>query len=512
MVWPPTTMATQHPDNASVPWWKSDQQAFISTQDEIDEILLLYKNLPIDEYMWDWEGKYVDEAVGEKIYAQDSELFKSRPLGRNLHLTFRIPALENGKIHRMARAFMNLLSLSDLAREIGAPIPPVKEMFLPLTTSAEQLIKVRETFKKVASYHRDIFNEGGKSHDALKNEFQVTPLVEDVDSMFDIEKILNPYWETLVKENMDLGRTGQRVFLARSDPALNSGLVPAVLSIKAALSKSYKLGEHFGFPVYPIIGTGSLPFRGSVNPDYTDAFIEQYSGVRTYSIQSAFRYDYPLAEVRNALETIKREAPRREVQHVSEADLNSLKEIAEVFSYIWRPTVEHLAPLINRLAEFIPSRRERLLHIGLFGYSRGVGSVTLPRAIKFTAAFYSIGIPPELVSTGRGLKEIRKRGLLSVLEKYYPALKTDLEHAGKYLNRENLVLASNSDAIFSGIAEDIRGVEEFLGKELGPQKPHHILHRNLTSNIYHRLKDSQVDSEAITHDIVEAGRIRRSLG
>ena len=30
-VWPPITMATQHPDNAGAPWWKDD--AFVATQE-----------------------------------------------------------------------------------------------------------------------------------------------------------------------------------------------------------------------------------------------------------------------------------------------------------------------------------------------------------------------------------------------------------------------------------------------------------------------------------------------
>ena len=43
------------------------------------------------------------------------------------------------------------------------------------------------------------------------------------------------------------------------------------------------------------------------------------------------------------------------------------------------------------------------MHVGLFGYGRslgGVGGVTLPRAIGFTASLYSIGVPPELLGLG----------------------------------------------------------------------------------------------------------------
>jgi phosphoenolpyruvate carboxylase len=264
--------------------------------------------------------------------------------------------------------------------------------------------------------------------------------------------------------------------------------------------------------VYPIIGTGSLPFRGSVNPLYTDTFLEQYAGVRTYSIQSAFRYDYDKADVEKALVRIQKEAPKCEVQHVSEEEKKKLQEMATIFTDLWRPAIEALAGRINAIADLIPSHRERLQHVGLFGYSRGVGKVRLPRAIKFTAALYSIGIPPELIATGRGLTEVRKKGLLETLDRYYPALRADLEHAGKYLNRENVALAAREEPVFREIERDLAAIDEYLGAPLGPKEPRHLIHRNLTSSIYHRLREAPADEEAVRSDILEAAKIRRSLG
>jgi len=153
-----------------------------------------------------------------------------------------------------------------------------------------------------------------------------------------------------------------------------------------------------------------------------------------------------------------------------------------------------------------------MLHIGLFGYSRGVGKVTLPRAIKFTASFYSIGIPPELIATGRGLKKVQEAGLLDVLDKYYPALRADLEHAGKYLNRENIELAAKDEEVFREIQNDIDAIDEYMGKPINPYKTHHMIHRNLTSTMFHRFREESPDTEALQHDIVEAATIRRSLG
>lgn len=508
-------MATQHPDNASRPWW--GQKPFINTHEEIEELLTLFKDLPIDEYMWDWEGKYVDESVGEKLYSRAHEFFKAKPLGEDLHLTYRIPAFDGEKMHRMARAMMNVLALADFARDIGVTRPPVTEMFLPLTTSAEQPMKVRSTFKDVAGYHRAVFHplaQGHASANELDELFEVTPLVEDVDSLFGIESIVRPYWESLKAERggKRLQERGQRIFMARSDPAMNSGLVPAVLAIKAALSTVHGLGEELGFPVHPIIGTGSLPFRGSVNPSYTGTFLPQYAGVRTYSIQSAFRYDYPLDQVKTALVEIKKQAPTLDAVLVTEADMRALRELSDIFSRFWKPTIEALAPRINDVVQYAPPRRERVQHIGLFGYSRGIGQVKLPRAIGFTAAFYSMGVPPEFITTGRGLIEAKKKGMLPVLEKFYPALKEDLRHAGKYFNEENLSLLAKQSSEWAGIAEDVAGIRAVLGIELGPEKPHHMIHRNLTSTIHHRLQEEERDTEELRRDVVEAGVVRRSLG
>lgn len=503
-------MATQHPDNASVPWWHD--AAYIETQDEIQELQTLFRELPIDEYMWDWEGKYVDESVGEKLFSRARDFFSARPLGSELRLTYRIPAFDGEKMHRMARAFMNVLSLADLAADLHLPHPPVSELFLPLTTSADQPMRVRETFRKVSEYHRAIFHDGA-SHGSLltMEKLDVTPLVEDVDSLLAIETILRPYWSKLTSEKPDLQEIGQRVFLARSDPAMNAGLIPAVLAVKVALSESARVAEEFSMPVYPILGTGSLPFRGSVNPLYTDTFLDQYAGTRTYSIQSAFRYDYPLDNVRSALEKIRREVPMRSPLIISSKERERITHFVHQCTALFRPDIESMADIINAIARFIPSRRERLQHIGLFGYSRGIGAVRLPRAIGFTAALYSIGVPPEIISTGRSLRIAREQGSLDLIERYYPALTADLVHAGKYLNRENLAILAIHCPVFASIQQDVAEIETVLGITLAHEKPRHIMHRNITSTILQRFLLDQNDA-MIEGDIVQAGIIRRSLG
>ena len=83
----PATMATQHPDHANVPYWK-DSQPFINAQEEVEECYRSFQDLNCQEYMWDWEGKYVDEAVVDKLFSSYYDYFKKetpRP-GRFPHI------------------------------------------------------------------------------------------------------------------------------------------------------------------------------------------------------------------------------------------------------------------------------------------------------------------------------------------------------------------------------------------------------------------------------------------
>ena len=164
--------------------------------------------------------------------------------------------------------------------------------------------------------------------------------------------------------------------------------------------------------------------------------------------------------------------------------------------------------MINKMAKSVPSRRERVQHIGLLGYSRGVGEVSLPRAIKFTAACYSMGIPPEFIGTGRGLKDIKEKGMMGMLDKHFTTLKWELQHAGKFINKENLQWFAQKYDWARKIQQDIELCEEILGIQTGPQKDHHFLHRNLTSNIIVK----QGLGMEFEDDLVEAAVMRKSLG
>jgi len=279
----------------------------------------------------------------------------------------------------------------------------------------------------------------------------------------------------------------QRVFLARSDPAMNYGLVSAVLLDKISLQRLYMLEEEVGIEIYPILGVGSAPFRGNFKPSTVTRVLEEYPAVHTFTIQSSFKYDNPPDIVRDAVEIISdsRKSPTGQV------DEGRCLEIIHKYAEEYKNQVLGLAELINEVAKFVPGRRKRKLHIGLFGYARSLEGISLPRAIGFTAALYSIGIPPEIL----GLNALEERDIDFIRENYIH-FDEDMKDSLRFLNPESLSL----------LPVNLRESLKSLGIDHDSDERHiaissHIL-RSTTSKSFTRIEES----------VLQAANIRGFLG
>lgn len=495
-------MATQHPDNACRTYLNGER--FISAKEEVEECYRCFLELGVDEYMWDWEGKFVDEAVIDRMYGEYADFFREKQIGKDVFITFRIPNIWIESTHKLPRAFMNLLSSENAAKTYKFHSPPLFELILPMTTSDVQLIYLQKAFHKISRATQEIF----QFKSDLKN-VNLIPLFEEFEVMFNCKEIMHGYIKFL-KEEYKYTPEYFRVFTARSDPAMNGGFLASKLATKMAISLYHEFEEESGIEVHPWVGGGCLPFRGGINPENIEATIEELKGVSTVTIQSAFRYDYKLEEVKKAIKQLNDnlQKNRKKYLKITPAEQNVLKSFIRHIETFYKPAIESCADLINGVSLKMPSHRERLQHIGLFGYSRGVGEVKLPRAIKFTGALYSLGIPPELIGTGRALKYAKEVGIFELIEKLCPYLRADLMHAGHYLNRENLEFLAKENPLFIEVQNEIAFIEDTLNIKIGADKPHHIIHRNFTSNVYHRLKLN----EEFSRDIIKAAEIRKSLG
>ncbi len=495
-------MATQHPDNASPSPFTGKR--YISSQDEIEECFRCFSELGVQEFMWDWEGKFVDEAVIDRLYNLYHDYFKQNQIGKDIFLTFRVPNIWIESSHKLPRAFMNMISAEDAAKTYKFHSPPLFEVILPMTTSASQLEYLQKTFRKTVKATGDIFDMNSD----LKM-LEVIPLFEEFESMADAKEILHTYTKFL-KDEYDHVPEYMRLFIARSDPALNAGFLTAKLACKHAISAYHEFEEETGIEVHPWVGGGALPFRGGINPTNVEANIDEYRGAASLTVQSAFRYDYPMDQVKAAIAQYNEQLPQNLKKHVkiTKDEGDAIKNLNRFAAGVYQKDVESIADLVNIVAKKLPSHRERVQHIGLFGYSRGVGQVSLPRAIKFTGSLYSLGVPPELISTGRVLKKAKELGMIELIDRICPQLRRDLDRAGHYLNRENLELLVDQNPTWKHIQQDLELIQEFLGHEIGPERAHHMIHRNFTSNIFHKLQLGQDFGD----DVLQAAVIRKSLG
>jgi phosphoenolpyruvate carboxylase len=336
--------------------------------------------------------------------------------------------------------------------------------------------------------------------------------VEDIPDMLRIGNLIHRYCALYRKKG--LGRSKEleylRPFIARSDPALNYGLVPAVLGAKVALSMAHRAAGECGIRVFPIIGCGSVPFRGNLSPANTRRFLKEYSGVSTATIQSSFRYDHPLETAKRAVKALNKSLGEEvEAPSLDERDLREIERLITIFKKHYRDTIIKIAPLIVETSQHIPRRRERRLHTGLFGYSRELTrGVHLPRAITFTASLYSLGIPPEIIGTGRALREVYDEGLSEALGRHYLNLKPDLQEACVYINRENIRRLQVKYPGLTHIEEDLKWLEGVLGVQTEPSENKHLIHKNVTSNILLLLEEDR----NVTEMVEEAALLRGFLG
>lgn len=495
-------MATQHPDNAAAPYWNKSGQPFVGTYQEIAEAVACFKDLGVSEYMWDWEGKHADAAVIDRLFADHYDYFSRAQLGRDKFLTFRIPNIWEEKGYNLLQAMTVILSSEDFARDLKFRQRPLFEVILPMTERPEQLMRIHKLFQKLARFKSTDFTK----HEPDNSDYlELIPLVESVESQLGIGELLDRY-VALHDKNFGFKPAYIRPFLACSDSALTSGLLAGIIGNKVALARLYEFSERSNIPVFPIAGSGSLRFRGGLAPATIERFLHEFPGVRTVTVQSSFRYDHPKAVVRKAIAKLEHELPKTEPRAIHASRQDALVRISRVASKFYRQTLAGVIGDMQPVFEAVPRRRDRRQHIGLLAYSRSMGKQTMPRAITFTAGFYSVGVPPELIGLGRTLRGL-KQSELDILMEEYPGLARDTVAAGRFFNREALAVLAGKNSVWKEVEADVDSIEEILCIKLGPRTKAEVGHSRLASKLP-QTRSASKKTELIT----EMAGLRRSLG
>ncbi|WP_373762383.1 phosphoenolpyruvate carboxylase [Weissella soli] len=500
----PVTMGTQHPDNANGPFWDVSNHPFISAYNETMEAYENFSSLDVDEYMWDWEGKHADAAVIDRLFSDQLEYFKAHQLGRDKFITFRFPNIWEERGYNLMQAMTAFLSSEDFASDLGFENRPLFEAILPMAQRADQIIEMQKLFKKLAEFKSENFTTSSKANTPY---IEMIPLFEDFETQLGAPEILREYL-ALHEETFGFRPKYMRVFLAGSDSALSSGFMSSISGNKLAIARLYEFAEEEGIEIFPIVGMGSAIFRGGLSPRRIPRFFEEFGGVRTVTVQSAFRYDYPLVEVVNAIQDLQDHLQDVPAISFTAEDKAVMIEIARHSAEYYHETLDNLVMDMQPLFKAFPKRRDRRQHVGVLGYSRQIDGISLPRAINFTGAFYSIGVPPEFIGFGRALRDMDAQ-TRAVFERHYPNLKADFTELAQYVNLDALAILETGNSAWTAVREDIEILQAEFGFKVGPQTREQEQHAQLALQLVQIREGASV---AITALINREAQLRHFLG
>ncbi len=376
----PELMCTQHPDST----------VRITVQMEVEEAIASFAVYGCDEVMVDYEGKLTP-------YSQPRDVVKAAveadlPVGEGFTVTVRLP---NPRLEGEDRLVLALTAAALANRYAGAAIgaQAVEWLVLPMLEDPQEILSVHAVALSVGR----ALGAGG--------EPQLVPLLESVESQLRIGEYLSAL-ARLYGDGLE-GRA-LRVFVGKSDAAVMSGHAASALSVRYALWEAARFSREKGAAVAPIIGMGSPTFRGGLNnPSLVSLEVEVYRGFMTATVQSAIRYDSQPSTYRSVVERL-RLGRGGSPDPVGGEALSIVREAERWYTSVLR----RYADALRLYAKEVPQTRDRLLWTE-YGRSLCVdgAELSLPRAITFVAAWYSMGLPPTFLDAPYLLKLGREDGL-----------------------------------------------------------------------------------------------------
>ncbi|WP_048206182.1 phosphoenolpyruvate carboxylase [Methanococcoides methylutens] len=438
----PKIMCTQHPDSVS---------KYIATQKEVEEAVEAALKYECDEYMPDYEGKATPYHQNVQIVSKFIEETDLIP-GNNFYITPRVPSATQENRFRQIMVMMSIAEANYNSHEFSST-QAITELIHPMTSTTEEIIESQKHMVEVG--------------ELAKKEFQfemetprVIPLIEDVQGLLNAEATVeNTISSTEKMLDQDLDK--YRVFIGKSDSALSFGHVASALSCKYAINELCGLEKKIDTNIGIIFGAGTLPFRGHLNRQNAPNFFEEYKGISTITLQSAIRFNHSENESRELIKYAREKLSGSPETYDQNAKTDLINMIA-ILGSRYNQVIQHIAPTVSCISSLMPQQRDRLIHGSSTGYSREIPEISgitslcrkdiaeeleksipsemlsFPRAIKFTGALYSIGLPPEVIGLGNALEDIRKTigedAFEALIQKYFPSMGSDLNFAFGYLD------------------------------------------------------------------------------
>lgn len=530
----PATMATQHPDSAS-------KQVTVGEEPQEAAQVLSREGLGLDEYLVDYMSKMTPYHQVKWII---DELHKKTNLvpGRDVFIT---PRMVSGFADEPFRQLMTFLAILE-------GISTTMDIFgeQGIIEIAYAVTEGEDDFGKCKSRITRIFSLVGKDLNPKieKQTLRIMPLLEGIPQQLSSRELISRYAEQLSTTDP------LRIFLGNSETSMICGRVASTLSIKIALSDCQRAEEETSIPVFPAIGGGALPFRGHITSSNAENFLKEYSGARTFTIQSGVIYDHGPESTRSLAEKIKN-GVHSKAREFNDEERSEILRIMAIFTKNYLEELTEIADSVTRIASTIPNQRERTLEASKVNYYLNLRDIrnfvhlspdpeirqrisdlkpesflNLPRSIKFTAALYTAALPPEFIGTGNAIEELAsKMGETYVerlLDDIFPSIGIDLIFASQFLDRDGAENPVMTERIRSGIKalEERFTLQEIdsgyrslsqltlstIFKRAEGKRPARLAVQIYPGEVVEYLDGS--DEKNIVKMILDMGKMRRSLG
>jgi phosphoenolpyruvate carboxylase len=419
-------LKTFHPDNALAITHFDDENAPVSDENRVDcaftddmeiqEAVYYHKisgklKNERSHLMVDYERKSTDSRILAKMI---EALIDEQTTIKLMPRSCDIAELSQGNPYRFREILLGIAAANNILNRTSH-IPPIRDLIIPQVSDKRVLKSARATISALRKAFPDI-------HKDLSG-IKLVPLIENTNALVNIRENVLTHIDALRGDSFE---EYTRVMLAMSDTSMESGTIATMISLRYALAEIYRYAAEKNTTILPILGGGTLPFRGLQTPENICNLLKNLPASQI-TIQSAMTFDYGETDITHLYDEIIRsqETHLQDIQTIvhdvspeNAVDYRHLQGEAE--KEYWNDLLLHSAdglslPMLLALKNVnAPMRRNR---VGISTGGAGRDKLIAGKKFRFHRAISHVF---GLLSIGLGSGTLYGASYLKTMQKQYP--------------------------------------------------------------------------------------------
>ena len=411
---PDNALAITHFDDHNQPVINSNRVDCAFTDDmEIQEAVYYHQisgNLKNERshLMVDYERKSTDSRIMAKMI---EALIDEQTTIKLMPRSCDVAELSQGNPYRFREILLGIAAANNVLNRTPH-VPPIRDLIIPQVNNQRVLKSARATISAL----RKAFPDTHKDLSGIK----LVPLIENTNALVNIRENVLVHLDAIRGDSFE---EYVRIMLAMSDTSMESGTLATVACLRYALAEIYHFAVEKNTTILPILGGGTLPFRGLQTPDNICNILQNLPASQI-TIQSAMTFDYGEsgieklhAEIMRAQQTHLQDI-KHLVQHTTQDDKTHYQNLRnEAEKEYWQDLLIHsqdglsLPMLLAIKGINAPMRRNRVaVSTGGAGRDKLIAGkkFRFHRAISHVFGLLSIGLGSGTIYGANHLKTMQK--------------------------------------------------------------------------------------------------------